>query len=413
MSTRAQKAVKTLRPVRRARQTLPRKSRRSVWFLCTLSGLAASLAGQSVDGPIELDRGAHDVGWRVIDLLDESREYRPAPSDGKAGRPFRAALWYPALVFGDDRNSTYGDYVTVAAEPGVADEQAKQSFLSGGGRSNEVAREWWDIPVDAFRDAPPEDGRFALLLYAASFNASAFENTLLCEYLASHGYCVLACPSIGHGQRQMTTDPAGIEAQTQDLQFLLDWAREQPGVDVARVGVAGYSWGGLTQFLLALREPTVRALVALDGSIGYPVGLEPAERIEGFSPESLTASFVHLAQGTTHLRDGPALDTRWFEQAERVNRGFLRFAALHHGHFSSHTIVRTVVLGSTPDSVIAERIYESYATLCRVTREYFDAEVKGSADVVEWLGRITEPGAVFSNPELGSVSTRHPSRAPR
>jgi len=48
----------------------------------------------------------------------------------------------------------------------------------------------------ARRDAKAQTGKFPLVIYAPSFSAMSWENVDLCEYLASHGYVVIASPSL-------------------------------------------------------------------------------------------------------------------------------------------------------------------------------------------------------------------------
>ena len=53
-----------------------------------------------------------------------------------------------------------------------------------------------DIPLWAVWDAKLAEGRYPILIYAPSDSSVSWENADLCEYLASHGYVVLASPSL-------------------------------------------------------------------------------------------------------------------------------------------------------------------------------------------------------------------------
>ncbi|WP_449405768.1 hypothetical protein [Massilia phosphatilytica] len=74
------------------------------------------------------------------------------------------------------------------------------------------------------RDAPERPGKFPVVIYAPSHSAYAIENADLCEYLASHGYIVLATPSLGPRSHAMTADLEGAEAQADDIGFLVGYA---------------------------------------------------------------------------------------------------------------------------------------------------------------------------------------------
>jgi dienelactone hydrolase len=107
------------------------------------------------------------------------------------------------------------------------------------------------------------------VIYAPSISAPAAENADLCEYLASHGYIVIASPSMGPRGRQMPADLEGAETQALDIAFLVRYAHSLPHADARKLAVAGYSWGGLANVLAAAKDRRIRALVNLDGSVRY------------------------------------------------------------------------------------------------------------------------------------------------
>jgi len=122
----------------------------------------------------------------------------------------------------------------------------------------------------AVKGAAPAAGRFPVVVYAPSYSASAMENADLCEYLASHGYIVLAAPSMGARSRTMTSDLEGLESQAADIGWLVAHAKTLPAADLDRVAVVGFSWGGLANVLAAAKDERIRAIVSLDGSVrGY------------------------------------------------------------------------------------------------------------------------------------------------
>jgi dienelactone hydrolase len=125
----------------------------------------------------------------------------------------------------------------------------------------------------AVRNAPPIAGKFPVVIYAPSVGSMAWENADLCEYLASHGYVVIASPDMGATTRSMTLDLAGLNTQAADISFLIGFARTLPDSDVSKVAVAGFSFGGLSNLLAASRDIRICVLVALDGSMRYYAGL--------------------------------------------------------------------------------------------------------------------------------------------
>jgi dienelactone hydrolase len=227
--------------------------------------------------------GPNAVGLRIVEQYDFSRGYRGEtdvetgkPITGERARPIQTLIWYPAAK-GSGQSLTVGDYVKLGVTADDFDHppaeraamQAKFLAAKVAMLSPERAKAELAAPMLARRDAAPASGKFPVVIYAPSFNAEAYENADLCEYLASQGYLVIASPSFGQASRGMTTDLEGVEAQVADIEFLIGYAHGLPQADLGRLAVAGYSWGGLANVMAAAKDSRIRALVTLDGSVRY------------------------------------------------------------------------------------------------------------------------------------------------
>jgi dienelactone hydrolase len=215
--------------------------------------------------------GPHAVGLRIVQQVDASRGATPKLamfSDSKplaATRPMQTLVWYPAHASGA-APVRYLDYLQsgLTGDDFALSEQALAD-ASKQWTSNPAAH----VPMLAVRDARAATGSFPVVIYAPSFNADASENADLCEYLASHGYIVIASASRGARTRGMTDDVEGVEAQAADIAWLASYASTVPGADLTRLAVAGFSWGGLANVFAASRSTRIKALVSLDGSVRY------------------------------------------------------------------------------------------------------------------------------------------------
>lgn len=233
-------------------------------FLITVSSavLAQSLAPAS---------GPHAVGLHIVKQVDASRGATPklsifgaAPAPD-AARPMQTLVWYPAQASGA-AHVRYLDYLQ-------SDLTANDFTLSGTALTN-ASKQWENLPAAqapmlAVRDARAAAGHFPVVIYAPSFNAGAAENADLCEYLASHGYIVVASASRGARTQGMTDDVEGVAAQAADIAWLTSYASTLPGADLTKLAVAGFSWGGLANVFAAANSSRVKALISLDGSIRY------------------------------------------------------------------------------------------------------------------------------------------------
>lgn len=281
--------------------------------------------------------GPHAVSLEVAEQFDASRPgLGLSPTEVAAGRPLQTLVWRPAEP-GDGPTVTVGDYLDLWA--------AETRF----GRPSEPqrAREWrgamtadLEQPMWARRGARPAPGRFPILVYAPSFSSTAWENADLCEYLASHGFIVVASACMGAQSRDMTADLAGLSAQAADISFLAGFAQGLEHADPERVAVAGFSWGGLSNLVAAARDPRIKALVCLDGSLRYWPGL--LKRFEDVRPERMTIPLISFAKADWSLEqqarllspaqiDGPNIFNAW-RHGDRI---LVRMPGMTHRQFSS------------------------------------------------------------------------------
>jgi len=264
--------------------------------------------GQAANFSFTNAAGPYKVGFRVVQQYDHTRAYKAEvdaftgkPVEGERARPIQTLVWYPAGGMG--KPMVYGDYLaltgseddfgrTEAQQRMVAGQVIQGNYVSESGP--EQARAALAGAMRARRDATPLGGRFPVVIYAPSISAPAAENPDLCEYLASHGYVVIASPSLGPRGRQMPSDLEGAQTQAADIAFLVGYAHTLPQALPGRLAVAGYSWGGIANVFAAAKDSRIKALVNLDGSVRYYPELVTAA---GFvTPQSVSLPMLYLAQ---------------------------------------------------------------------------------------------------------------------
>ncbi|MFT4074706.1 MAG: dienelactone hydrolase family protein [Asticcacaulis sp.] len=280
-----------------------------VGILSAPSAMAAETTFTHMNTP-----GPHAVGFKLVEQYDRARSYRGAidpvtgkPFMGERARPVQTWVWYPA-----DKTSapvmTLGDYEKLAATadsfPSTPADRVALVRAQLGNMAEAVSGVMTPqqfmaklaTPLTAHREAAAETGRFPVIIYAASFNATPLENADLCEYLASQGYIVIGVDSIGQASRLMTISLEGAEAQAADIGFAIGYAGSLPQADTNRLAVIGYSWGGLANVLAAAKDSRIGALVVLDGSVTNP---SPLFGQATYATEArATAPMLYVASGT-------------------------------------------------------------------------------------------------------------------
>ena len=236
-----------------------------------------------------LEPGPHLVGFRSLVLLDESRPY-----DGR-GRPILFAIWYPASQVREP-GMPYEGYLQVPDVPAhplfrgrlerfahdalagdlfhkspVVNLEPHSSFHKvieafANPPPPVLSREERDAMVNllatrtiAHRDAPPPAGRFPVILYHPGAGGSFEDNSLLCEFLAGHGYVVVSGAfesrfpqvvsnniasseeSVGEGERQGWLSTRNlrsflqVESARQNATFIFGRERRETGENVGHV----------------------------------------------------------------------------------------------------------------------------------------------------------------------------------
>jgi hypothetical protein len=262
--------------------------------LCVCSALATP---RTTEFKFQLRPGPYPVGLQVVHQYDRSRSFSSAsvdsstPSANVVARPLQTLIWYPS-VQSTAESMTVGDYVQLADTEihfNLPNEKENRwrSLLKGS----------FDIPLWSVRNATPGNGGFPVLVYAPSDSSVSWENAELCEYLASHGYVVLASPSMGASTRDMTDDLDGINSQARDISFLITYAESLPDVDSSQVAIVSWSWGGISSLFASARDSRIDALIEMDGSLRYYSGL--VKKAEDIHPERMSIPLLFFTRNVS------------------------------------------------------------------------------------------------------------------
>lgn len=353
-------------------------------FVCilitTLLLIPATADGEEAPWPT-LKAGPHQVGFRTMDVTDFGRTTAPQVdwqgevNPGDNFRQLRISVWYPAVVDQERTRMAYRDYIEAAGFEthmegklltGVEAYIAHSSF---GGADEQKLREMVEQSTSAFRDVTPADGYFPLIVYAPSFSYEPFENSALFEYLASHGYIIAGNRSSGPETREMSYDLAGVEASVRDLETIIDAIQGFGHADLKRVGAAGFSWGGLSSAVLAMRNYNVRAVLALDGTFEH-AEIPSIEEQYNFAPRRLRGGYMAILGDREPARS-------LVDEALYADRFELRYPDLLHWDFASDFLRIGVHSAGEPDAARRALVDEAYGLIAYQARLLFDAYLKG------------------------------------
>jgi pimeloyl-ACP methyl ester carboxylesterase len=348
-----------------------------------------------------LTPGPHAVGFRSKWELDHSRTYNTTFGDktryaaGKAPRPVLVNVWYPAERSGDARPMLHGGYFEIASDDPrlgkfaaeltdyargvVRKELFDKSAAAMSERERRLLERLWATPTACTRNARPLDRKGPLVIYHGGAGSSYEDNSVLCEFLASHGYVVVG--SAFQDASGATLNIGGGGGSTRDLAFLIGYASRLPFADWGRVAVAGHSAGAQASLVYASRESTpVDAVVSLDTTQDY---YSLSDRgWKSFVP-TVRESSRNITMPVLFAANACAV----FELADSLagsERDYLTFKDLGHNDYISQGIFKRTLASwpdagkDTPRAAAAPGSPEaSYEALCVYVLAFLDTRLRG------------------------------------
>jgi len=343
-----------------------------------------------------LERGSYALGLHVIAGADSSR---PEPlADGRSGpRPLEIVVWTP----GPHENLTR-DTVRFARYVDLSDGAVA---ATDSGRIRDARRRWLAesmsrapasvpeatldsilaAPMAAVVGLPPATARAPAVLWSTR-HATPAAQSVLSEYLASHGYVVAWVRYTGIDSLRPPFDDvsparksATLEAHVADMQWALRRLRSHPAIDTTRLGVAAWSYSGEPATVLAQRTPSLRVLVSLSSNIFVSTyrGVDIAASLDSMPLRAgvLMLEETGAARGQPRV-PSPILD-RLPGKAYRVS-----FATLAHGNFNVLEGLLPALTGVTavqPWSIGGAGAQTGYETIARAVLALLDKTMQGAA----------------------------------
>jgi tetratricopeptide (TPR) repeat protein len=239
-------------------------------------------SGQSFPQWGSLKPGDYAVGFRHIQKYDYSRQVKPATdftgaSTGETAYPIQIGIWYPANKPSSGLPLTYEDFMLLELKRESftpitpADrERVRDNVKSTAGLpalrltvSDDVVKQTLETPTASFKDARPAPGRFPVILLSGTTITTA---TVLCEYLASHGYVVMAVPTTDAVIiRQATKPQFAIDDSVRALEYLTAEAYTLPFAEPSKLAVIGVNYNSMGALIYQMRNMRAQAVVSING----------------------------------------------------------------------------------------------------------------------------------------------------
>ncbi len=253
----------------------------------------------------------YEAGFKIIQTKDTTRIYKQNTdtSDYLHYRPLDIDVWYPATVSPGDTSLYFRDIL------GLLENRANYYTASnlGNGITQQIAHYFsqtlncsdstkvLNFRTASHKNANPVDRKFPLVIYLSAFNGMSYENFNLFEELAKKGFVVASISSIGRFPGDMTMQNEDLMEQVYDAIAALENLKGNSNIDFTKIGIIGYSWGGLSGSIAASKISNVSCLVSLDGSEFHHYGKEKEENAN-FEDIKNGTNFKNLSLSVPYLR---------------------------------------------------------------------------------------------------------------
>lgn len=258
------------------------------------------------------ENGPYTAGFKTIHTFDNSRIYKQGTdtTDYLHYRPLDIDIWYPSRVNEKDSALLFRDilgllekranYYTASKEWNGVTNQIAQSFCVGFKCSDST--KLLNFKTASFTNASPVDQKFPLVIYLCAYNGMSYENFSLFEELARRGFIVVSINSIGRFPGDMTMKKEDLFEQINDALATFSKIKQSSNIDLSKVGIIGYSWGGLSGAFVATYIPNVSCLISLDGSEFHHYGEDSKEDDSDFNGIRSSPEFKRMNLAIPYLR---------------------------------------------------------------------------------------------------------------
>lgn len=254
-----------------------------------------------------LQGGEHQVGFKLYHEYDHGRSYANVyDENGQLStapnpRPMQIAIWYPTANHGKAmpyKEYLYADatkdnfrHLSVDEKKDIEAKFVNQRLFSDMGKADKsYLKTVLEFPTTAIKNAPAKEGKYPLILFVNREYRGIHSNSVLMEYLASHGYVVATTASKDRTKSYQTamSDEVLIQANIEDIQYVKDFVQQFDYIDKNKTGAIGYFVGSIATPILAHSDQNISAIVNLDSLLNTDFfGKANLEKFKFFNAQHL------------------------------------------------------------------------------------------------------------------------------
>ncbi len=321
--------------------------------------------------------GKYKVGFKHEQVPDYSRAY------GQGFRPVQMFIWYPS----NEKSKTflnYSDYYLLNIElvqnielnksniekltDSLIRSELKNRKLSTD--LNATLKRYKSLKTVAYKGTNIAQGNFPLIVFAPGGNTSGFINSVICEYLASHGFIVVSLPSLSNNKGEgWPFNQIGLNLQIDDMSFAINYMiRTFKEINKEKTCLISWSVGGVSQAIYSLKNQGIDMFISLDSGLGREYGVQMLRESVYFDYSKFNIPYLHFTGNQPEMYNV----TRSSEFVDSIPSSIkysLVIEDFAHQHFASQ-------IGLVPAFVTEKKnkkLIKAYKNMCYLSLLFIDA----------------------------------------
>jgi len=249
-----------------------------------------------------------------------------------------------------------------------------------------MAREMLDENLNVFKTNQFPEQQFPTIIYHHGNGGISFENSVLFEFLASHGYVIISADYHWPGLRQWSYTHQS-DLSLEDVDFVTKFSESLPFTNHQNLRYIGHSWGcGVALRLNQKGNPKFSHYIIFDSTLEKQGLLEfkdlnpHIDSLFRYHPNDFITRSTVITARASSLSDGimviqPYPEFLPFQLLDKSAFTFITLKQiLNHGSFTSVEVMRATLLGQfeQSDSVTVKSQFETYQFLVQLTKDLID-----------------------------------------
>ncbi len=335
----------------------------------------------------DLNYGPHNVGFRILTLIDSSRVMtnEPLAQPENRYRTIKVHIWYPTLSSSTSKMTTakYMASQKWKDENGSVETLPDKSLIYG---NKNAIRTWygafkesdWEqlksLEWKASIGAGYHSQKFPLLIGELRPTSTFITN----EYLASQGYIVAYVRH--HDYEAQSHQYYPVMSRTyinmaRDMEFATMKLRKMGIADQQKLGTIGFSGSGFAQVHFAMLNADVDAIADIESGYFMEGLFEGLTALSSYDPQQVRIPFLHIFSRKL-TEEEIFLDSLYLMKYADIHRLILE-KPQHHWDFASEGYLAATHLNNRED--VAEDVIESFHIFNDYLKHFFDASLKGNS----------------------------------